>query len=695
MKLPIPQLLQAYGQVLRFGGPALALLVLALDTRWADRLAGTGLLTAAVILLRITPIRLSKYSYLTQTGLAALAGAVILGPSPVVLALLLGVMASDAMALRKDLRASIVNAGREVIGFVSAFGIYALVLRLSGDPGFGVDYLPAAFTLVAAYFVTSRALFYFTLLVRSKLEPVEQLLILRWEVVSYLVTIISVVVVCGAVRSLTPVGWLAVMLLLGVLGLLTKKILEEAIAAEDLNKVHLMELAITSNVTLQGSLEQIERLAYRLLDWGDFRVYRRESDGETATLMYRSSTGRPHRGVPSPELARLRMEALREGRPVMIPSTRHDSRITDPDPDVQCVVIHPLRAGDAVLGTIEIDHFKRNAYHAKDLAALSTIAAQVATAIHIAELRRPLLSTVDLIGTQLQSLIRATESLRTSAAALTAVSRSVAAHVAAQETFVRDGLETTTALSGVTAEMAVEGSKAADASGRVSETAAHSRAVVTGAIRRLVQLKEFVGDSSRQVGELGEVSRRITGFIGSIREIADLTNLIALNAAIEAARAGKEGKGFAVVADEIRELAAQSLHAAREAGGLVAEVTAQVGAVSAQMRVGESVVADVEEVSTVAIRAFDAIVGVTDEAGTHARRVADMAATQAVAFDALSERIQRVADVSRRMGADTEVLGLQADEAVRGQGDIERAIRELSDVAAELQTLARHFAVGG
>ena len=35
-----------------------------------------------------------------------------------------------------------------------------------------------------------------------------------------------------------------------------------------------METAIASNATLQGSFDQIERLAYRLLDWGDFRIYR-------------------------------------------------------------------------------------------------------------------------------------------------------------------------------------------------------------------------------------------------------------------------------------------------------------------------------------------------------------------------------------------------------------------------------------
>lgn len=690
MTLSVPRILQAYAQVLRIGGLAFAAFALAFDRRWIDTPAATLLLVAGVVLLRVTPIRLSKYSYLTQTGLAALAGAVLVGPASVILALAIGVLISDAVILRKELTAASVNAGREVLAFAAAFGIYAAVLDRSGDPGLTIDFLPAAFTLVASYFLIARALFYFTLILRGRLESAEQLLILRWEIVSYLVTIIGVSVIVAAVQALEPVGWLAVLLLMGVLGLLTKRILEEAIAAEDLNKVHMMESALTSNATLQASLEQIERLAYRLLDWGDFRIYRRE--GESASLIYRGVAGRPRRGIPSPELVPLRAGVLQRGGTLVIQSTRRDPRITKPDPDVQCLVIQPLRLGDDVLGTVEIDHFKRSAYHAKDLAALATVAAQIATAIHIAELRRPLMSTVALIGAQVQGLARATESLRASAEALSSVSRAVGTSVAEQESFVRDGLETTSALAGVSVDMAAEGSKAAGASGRAAETASHNRVVVTEAIRRLVQLKAFVADSSRQVQELGEVSHRITGFIGSIREIADLTNLIALNAAIEAARAGKEGKGFAVVADEIRDLAAQSLHAAREAGGLLAAVSGQVTAMASQMRIGETVVADVEEVSATAAAAFEAIVGATDEAGTHARRVAEMAATQEFAFEMLSERIQRVAGVSRRMGEDTRMLETQADQAARSQGELERAIRELGDVATELQSLARHFA---
>ena len=65
-----------------------------------------------------------------------------------------------------------------------------------------------------------------------------------------------------------------------------------------------------------------------------------------------------------------------------------------------------------------MDHPKRHAYGTKDLVALSTLANQMATAIHIAELRRPLLSTVSQISEQVGALARVTDSLRGSAVAL-------------------------------------------------------------------------------------------------------------------------------------------------------------------------------------------------------------------------------------------------------------------------------------
>jgi methyl-accepting chemotaxis protein len=691
VKIKVHRLIHSYSQVLSIGGLVLLLGVLAVDSRWLSRPISTALLMLSIFVLRAVPVRLSKYSYLTQSAVPTLVGAVCIGPSPVVAALWVGVAAADVFGLRKQPRAGIINAGREVIGFVAAYGPYAAILSLGQGSEVTLDFLPAAAILVSLYFFLSRALFYFSLLIRNKLESAEKILILRWEISSYLLTLIASTIVVTVLARLAPIGWVAVALALGALGLLTRQILDEAIGAEDLNKVHMMEAAIASNATLQGSFTQIERLAYRLLDWADFRVY--QVSGSEATLAFRSSIGRPSRSEPPAALVALRREVLENREPLMVRDTRHDGRIAEVMEDARTLVIHPIRFGDDILGLLEVEHHKRHAYGSKDMLALSTLAGQMATAIHIAELRRPLVLTVSQIGEQVTALARVADSLRTSATALADVSLGMRQGAMELEKFATGGLRATGSLANATQEMMSQGAQAATASGTAAEVAARNRDVIGDAIARLVELKGFVAAGADRVAALGGLTQRITGFIGTIREIADLTNLIALNAAIEAARAGREGRGFAVVASEVRELAAQSLHAAQEAGGLLGEIANQVTAVSGQMAKGRDVVAGVEELSADAAKALDAIVGTTGEAGGHAKAIAATAALQRDAVNSLTGQIEQVAASSAKSRADTDTLAKRAGEASAGQAELERAIRELGGLASDLQRIASHFAV--
>jgi len=352
-----------------------------------------------------------------------------------------------------------------------------------------------------------------------------------------------------------------------------------------------------------------------------------------------------------------------------------------------------LQFGEQVIGTLELEHHKRHAYRRRDLAAMNTLANQVATAMHIAELRRPLVSTVRQIGTQVRALARITESVRASASALAGAAATIRAGIAEEEAFVAAGLASTERLSEASAHVAAEGARASEASRTAAGVAARNRESIRDAIERLVQLNRFVSVSTQQVAELGAVTRRITEFIGSIREIAEVTNLISLNAAIEAARAGAEGKGFAVVAEEVRQLAAQSSEAARESATLLSAISSQVAEISEQMRRGQSVVAGVEQLSADAAGALEEIVGSTEEAGGHARRIATTAAAQEASFDELKKQIERLAEVSRKTGAQTEALTGQAADASRGQADLERAIFELQEVASQLQAITQHFDV--
>src|SRR5690606_3446342 len=159
------------------------------------------------------------------------------------------------------------------------------------------------------YFFYSRLLFYFSLLARDRLAYDERLFILRWEVMSYLITLLAPGMVTWTLVTLAPAGWLAMGLALAVLGLPSRTLLEEAIAAEDLNKVHLAQAALTTTLTLHDALSALESLAYRLLDWGDFRVYRSSAHGDP-DLLYRSAHGRPDRWTPSPALEGVRAEVI-------------------------------------------------------------------------------------------------------------------------------------------------------------------------------------------------------------------------------------------------------------------------------------------------------------------------------------------------------------------------------------------------
>jgi len=184
----LQRVLQVYARLLIVGGFIVLALAMVTDWRWTAQPVTLVALVIGTAVMRMAPVRLSKYSYLTQTGLPVLVGLVIAAPATVLLAVALGVAASDILWLRKSLIAGLVNTGREVLAVAAAAGYYFASLRVVSIRELSLDFMPAAAVLAGAYFLASRSLFYFSLLVRAKLPLEERLFILRWEVVGYLVT---------------------------------------------------------------------------------------------------------------------------------------------------------------------------------------------------------------------------------------------------------------------------------------------------------------------------------------------------------------------------------------------------------------------------------------------------------------------------------------------------------------------------
>ena len=687
------RLLLRYARGLSIAGPALVLATAVVDDRWTAQPISLLIVLVSVGLLRLAPVRLSKFSYLTQIGIAALVAALATPPSVAVLGLAGGVFFADLLLTRKPFPVAAVNAGRETLGFAVAYGFYALALQVSGASTLSLDFMAPFVVLAGTYFAVTRVLFYLSLILRGKLEIEERLFILRWEIIAFLMTLLGAAILIWALSQLTPAGWIVVASALVVSGLVTRALLEEAISAEDLNKVHTMQATITSNLSLRTSFEQIEQLAYRLLDWGDFRIYR---VGEASlTLAYRGQQGRPSRSAPDPGLETVRTRVVERGEPVVIDDTMREAVLQYPDPGIRTVAFHPLRYADRVIGTLELEHHKRHHYRSRDRSAMLAIAGQVSAAIQIAELRRPLLETVEKIGGQIHALARAANSLRSSALALQLASENMRRDASSQESFARTGLEATAELGRLSESAAEAGAHAARVSASAAEAAAKHRQEIEVAVDRLVHVQAFVADSSRSVTALGAATGRIRAFLTSIQEIAELTNVIALNASIEAHRAGESGRGFAVVAEEIRQLALQSAAAGADASRLVTDISREVSGISTQMERGEQLVEDVGELSGDTARALDAIVAATQEAGTQSRAIAESEVAHEAASRRLSAQIRQLADAALRARGQTESLAREAGEATRGQAELEAAIGQLERVAGELRDIARHFAVEG
>jgi methyl-accepting chemotaxis protein len=295
----------------------------------------------------------------------------------------------------------------------------------------------------------------------------------------------------------------------------------------------------------------------------------------------------------------------------------------------------------------------------------------------IGKMGEALNTCVNSIGSVMQSVSRAAETLSAATTQISARAAQSAGNTRAETNKINQIAAAAQEMTATVGEISQNAASATSASRASAETAEKGGVVMQAAAVTMEKISTATGTVSEKMDSLARRSEEIGKVVNVIQEISEQTNLLALNAAIEAARAGEHGRGFAVVAGEVRRLAERTKTATEEIAGTIRSIQDETRETMQVMQESRAAVESGMEETANARHSLEATIEASKQVEQQISLIATAATEQTAAAGEISESAGQISQL--------------AVENTQGAEEAVEALKNLAQLAAELDGLIRQF----